>query len=181
MNIRKLLLFFGMLGVLTGCSKNEVVLKTSDEASVTEEVQNTATTEADRIYVYVCGCVENPGVYSLERDARICDALQMAGGVTKKGQPESLNQAEHMTDGQTIYVPGRNETSANQEDDGLVDINKADKEQLMTLPGIGESKADLILQYRQEHGDFETIENLMDIPGIKEGVFNKIKDCIKVS
>ncbi len=66
------------------------------------------------------------------------------------------------------------------EDDGRININQASAEQLMTLPGIGESKANVILQYRDEHGAFQTVEDLMKIPGIKQGVFDKIKNRIKV-
>ncbi len=189
------------LSFLTGCGQREAVMTASDKgknlsegqtagaaASGTEgalsdlENQNQGTAAAqDRIYVYVCGHVEKPGVYQLSADARICDALELAGGVTAEGCPEALNQAEHMTDGQTLYVPGMEEETEKPvlEDDGLVDINQADREAFMTLPGIGESKAEVIIQYREEHGAFKSIEELMQIPGIKEGVFNKIKGSIK--
>jgi competence protein ComEA len=70
--------------------------------------------------------------------------------------------------------------TAEEEADDRVNINTADKEALMTLPGIGESKAETIIQYREEHGSFDSIEKLMEIPGIKEGVYNKVKDQIKV-
>lgn len=191
-----LIVFLG-LSFLTGCGTKEAVMTASDKGTTLPDGQTTAAsgTEAassdlenqevaaaqDRIYVYVCGHVEKPGVYQLSVDARICDALELAGGVTKEGRPEALNQAEHMTDGQTLYVPGMEEETkeAVLEDDGLVNINQADREALMTLPGIGESKAEVIIQYREEHGAFESIEELMEIPGIKEGVFNKIKGSIK--
>ncbi len=107
----------------------------------------------------------------------------MAGGVLDEGRAEALNQAEHMSDGQTIYVPSKEEAiqeGQEAETDGLININTASKEDLMTLPGIGEAKADMILQYREEHGAFSSIDGLMEIQGIKEGVFNKIKNRIKV-
>ncbi len=172
---------------LTGCSTSqEVMTADSLETATGETVQDaelvTEGREPSILYVYVCGCVENPGVYSLEEGARICDALELAGGVSKEGKPETLHQAEPLADGQTIYVPSKFEVvDTTSEEDGLVDINKADKAGLMTLPGIGESKAEVILQYREEHGAFQSIEDLMQIPGIKEGVFDKIKDSIKVS
>lgn len=186
---RRVLLFLLMGMCLIGCSKQEAIItaqtySTESENSNAEEVSDEGqnTDDSSFLYVYVCGYVERPGVYSLEAGSRICDALEMAGGVTQEGKPEALNQAEHLEDGQTIYVPALSEEQVSTNiDDGLVDINKADKTMLMTLPGIGESKADIIIQYRQEHGEFESIEELMDIPGIKEGVFNKIKDAIKVS
>ncbi|MDE6625646.1 MAG: ComEA family DNA-binding protein [Lachnospiraceae bacterium] len=145
-------------------------------------VQHSEEKSFSEIYVYVCGHVVSPGVYRLEADARICDALKLAGGVSDDGNPEALNQAEQMSDGQTIYVPGIGEEAAQPEtaaQDGLIDINTADRESLMTLPGIGESKAEVIIRYREEHGLFQTIEELMEIPGIKEGVFNKMKEYIK--
>ncbi len=183
-----LILMFGM-SLLVGCSSSETVM-TADTESTKKDVSDleetteivSATETATFLYVYVCGYVEQPGVYPLNPGARICDALALAGGVTSDGKPEALDQAQHVEDGQTIYVPGRYEDVDNAVvDDGLIDINKADKTMLMTLPGIGESKAELILQYREEHGDFEAVEDLMNIPGIKEGVYNKIKDSIKVS
>lgn len=201
--MNKFICLFFILGVslLTGCYHSAEVMTASVEQAEQSDrelpdssVGQNLGTESDnvysdsvsddseqKIYVYVCGHVNQPGVYALFKDSRICDALEMAGGVTDDGKPEALNQAEHMTDGQTLYVPGRDETLAMQTevDDGLVDINQADRESLMTLPGIGESKADDILQYREEHGAFASIEELMEIPGIKEGVFNKIKDKIK--
>ena len=110
------------------------------------------------------------------------EAIEAAGGVTADGEGQALNQAELLQDGQKVYVPGMGEDLAtSNEDDGKVNINLATKEELMTLPGIGESKALLIIEYREEHGAFETIEDLMNIPGIKEGVFHQIKECIKVS
>lgn len=130
----------------------------------------------------MCGKVKSPGVYQVSADARVFDALELAGGVLEDGNAEILMQAGHMTDGETIYVPGIDEevSMAGKNQDDRVNINTATLEELMTLSGIGESKAELIVSYREEHGAFQAIENLMDIPGIKEGVFNKIKDRIKV-
>lgn len=176
---------------LAGCEQTDTFTIASETGHTIEESQKeeSATIKQDNtaeacIYIYVCGHVKQPGVYQLSADARICDALVKAGGVSEDGNAEALAQAEHMTDGQTIYVPGmeeKNNGEANTEDDGLVNINTAGKEELMTLPGIGESKAVTILQYREEHGSFQSVEELMEIPGIKEGVFNKIKSSIKVT
>lgn len=144
------------------------------------------------IYVYVCGSVEKPGVYELDEGSRICDALELAGGVTEDGVPEALDQAKPVADGQTIYVPNISEEwdRTSQDNSGVdgstsdpdmdgININTASKDELMTLPGIGESKAADIIRYREEHGGFKTIEEIMNIQGIKEGVFNKIKAMIR--
>lgn len=174
-----------------GCEKADTFTIADENKSVAEESRTEESVETGKtditescIYIYVCGHVKQPGVYQLSVDARICDALAKAGGVTEDANAEALAQAEHMIDGQTVYVPGNEESNnigQSIEDDGRININTADKEELMTLPGIGESKAVTILQYREEHGAFQSVEELMEIPGIKEGVFNKIKSSIKVS
>ncbi|MCM1157109.1 MAG: ComEA family DNA-binding protein [Bacteroidales bacterium] len=183
--------FFLLL--LAGCGQQTEMWKTAEEREAdntaavqpgTEEEGGIKENRDTEIYVYVCGYVKNPGVYRLPQDARICDALEQAGGVLAEGNPEGLNQAERVTDGQTVYVSSaeREEEDMQQalETDGRVNINLAGVEELMTLPGIGEAKALTILEYRTEHGSFNAIEDLMTIPGIKEGVFNKIRDRIKV-
>jgi competence protein ComEA len=187
MKYNRIFLLWMLVCVLCGCSNGQVLMTLQEDGDTSqEEEQDSSVTEEDRsqmIYVYVCGYVNQPGVYSLEPDARICDALALAGGVTEDGKGEALNQAEHLTDGQTLYVPGKEEnsdSSESEENDGRVNINTADKEALMTLPGIGEAKAETIIQYREEHGSFDSIEKLMEIPGIKEGVYNKVKNQIKV-
>ena len=109
--------------------------------------------------------------------------------MTAEASEEALNQASMAEDGQQIYVPTKEESASvdsglgaqmTEADDGKININTADKEQLMTLTGIGEAKAELIIQYREEHGGFQSIEELMEIDGIKEGVFQKISGQIKI-
>lgn len=152
--------------------------------------------ETQKIYVHVCGAVNAPGVYELKENARVYEALEAAGGMTSEASADWINQAETVTDGEKIYVPTREETenslsSASDQDgmsvsgennsaNGKININTAGKEELMTLTGIGEAKAQSILQYRQEHGSFRSIEELKQIEGIKDGVFNKIKEDITV-
>lgn len=167
--------------------------KTSDrEKEKTEknsEKQKEAMTE-NICYVHVCGAVKSPGVYELMPDSRLYEAIQMAGGLTGDAAGEALNQAERIEDGSRIYVPTKDEAgngitesgdvAGNAADDGKVNINTAAKEQLMTLTGIGEAKAASIIRYREEHGGFQKIEDLMEVEGIKEGVFQKVKDQIKI-
>lgn len=186
MRWKQIIIMTGCMAILAGCEKQEVIsLQTEQttEEQITQE--DTQADSADEVYVYVCGHVKQPGVYALEYGARIYDALAKAGGVLEDAREEVLDQAVCVSDGQTIYVPGADDAEAEKEQDssesdGLVNINQAGEEELMTLPGIGESKASVIIQYREEHGMFQTIEELMDIPGIKQGVFDKIKDNIKV-
>ena len=161
--------------------------ETKDEGAVTQEEQEPAET----VYVYVCGAVNAPGVYELKKDARVFEAITLAGGMTAEAAPEAVSQARTVADGEQIYVPTVQEVqvqgsgvedivTGNADVSGKVNINTAGKEELMTLTGIGEAKAQSILDYREEHGQFGSIEDLMLIEGIKEGVFNKIKEDITI-
>lgn len=139
------------------------------------------------IYVYVCGAVANPGVYKAEEDARVYQVIQMAGGILPEGAGDYVNQAAAVTDGERLYVPFQSEVEmsgtnpeAQKEGESGVNINTAGLEELMTLPGIGESKAQAIIQYREEHGDFQNIEELTNISGIKSGVYEKIKELVRI-
>lgn len=171
----------------TGCKKEEVLFQAGQETEELAEEQNTAfeEEEPEEIYVYVCGEVENPGVYALAREARVVDAVHAAGGMTETAEEEFLNLAEPLSDGQKIQVPDQEQaevmkqkTEADQS--GLVNLNTADAAALTTLPGVGESKANAIIQYRESNGGFQRIEDIMKIPGIKEGLFQKIKEQIAV-
>ena len=133
------------------------------------------------IFVYVCGAVMNEGVYELPAGSRVYEAIQKAGGFAEDAAVTHINQAEVLEDETQLYVPTMEEiTNEETKGDGKVNLNLASKEELMTLPGVGEAKADLIIQYREEHGRFQNIEDVMNISGIKEGLFAKIKDNITV-
>lgn len=159
----------------TGClqEKDDVILMQSE---ITEETG--AQTEKSTVCVYVCGCVSNPGVYELVTQSRICDAIDAAGGFLSDAAMESVNLAEYVEDGQQITVLSVEDYQVGQVENGLVNINKASVEELMTLPGIGEAKAKAIVSYRESNGNFKTIEDIMNVSGIKEGAFSKIKDMI---
>ena len=131
----------------------------------------------------------------MAKESRLFQAVDMAGGILPEGDLTRINLALSLEDGQKIYIPSKDEAEALSQtemeteklengsrslSDGRVNINRASKEALMTLPGIGEAKADAILAYRQTEGDFESVESLMQVPGIKEGVFAKIKDRISI-
>ena len=161
--------------------------ETEEEGAAPQEEQEPAET----VYVYVCGAVNAPGVYELNEDARVFEAITLAGGMTAEAAPEAVSQARTVADGEQIYVPTVREVqmqgagvedivTGNADVNGKVNINTAGKEELMTLTGIGEAKAQSILDYREEHGRFGSIEDLMLIEGIKEGVFNKIKEDITI-
>ncbi|HJD01442.1 MAG TPA: helix-hairpin-helix domain-containing protein [Candidatus Mediterraneibacter excrementavium] len=142
------------------------------------------TSDAE-ICVYICGAVHEPGVYELPEGSRVHEALEMAGGMTEEAAAYALNLARIAVDGEQIYVPDAEEIQGQSILSGSgyekkVNINTASMEELMTLTGIGEAKAESIIRYREENGGFQSIEDLMEIGGIKEGVFEKIKDDITI-
>ncbi len=157
---------------------------------------------AQECVVYICGAVRHPGVYPFSAGARVCDAVEAAGGFTGKAVLDAINQARYLTDGEQITVPARtrgkeNDPGGGQGDplegteesyaaeqgsaaEGLVNINQADVSELMTLSGIGEARAQMIVEYRKENGGFQTTGDIMKVSGIKEGIYDQIKDRITV-
>lgn len=144
-------------------------------------------------YVHICGEVMSPGVYQLEEGSRVFQAVEAAGGLTEAAAQEYLNLAGLVEDGMKIVVLSKEEaeesglslgadpySSADPAGSGKVNLNTAGKEELMTLNGIGESRAEDIIRYREEQGAFQTIEDIKKVPGIKEAAFAKIKDMISV-
>lgn len=172
---------------------------------VTEHLTDTGTgqqgdsedksTEADgtqtaKVYIHVCGAVKKPGVYTFATEPHVIDVVEKAGGFTGRADPASVNLAESVADGTQLVIAEKDkkkradEEQSSQKDASVfsdkVDLNTASQEELMTLSGIGESKAAQIVSYRETNGRFQKIEDIMNISGIKEGVFNKIKDYITV-
>ena len=149
-------------------------------------------TESVRFYVHICGEVQHPGVSEMEPGTRVFQAVDMAGGFTDEAAADYLNMAQETADGMKITVPSKEEAKAEglwvqvpESPEGAagqqkINLNTAGKEELMTLRGIGEAKAEAILRYREEQGPFESIEEIMNISGIKEAAFQKIKDDITV-
>ena len=152
--------------------------------------EQTGRTDEGKIWVYVCGQVASPGVYELPEESRIYEAVESAGGILEQGAAESVNLAEKASDGQRIYIPSKEEAAAMPAEtpdegssggmnDERVNLNTADKEELMTLTGIGETRAEAILTFREENGSFHSPEDIMNVQGIKEGIYEKIKEQSK--
>lgn len=187
---KRWVLFYLSIGLfLPACQrKTEVYLETyvaETQAEVTEATQEVSITEPNSmlLYVYVCGAVCSPGVYALPEGSRICDAIEIAGGFCENADSMSVNQAALLSDGQMLRIYTYEEIATELETaeaDDRLNINTATKSQLMTLPGIGSAKADAILAYRTEQGAFLNIEDLMKIAGIKEGIFEQIKEHIRI-
>ncbi len=174
-----LLWIVALLGTVVACQKQEE--QTVDLMLEEDLVLEEHTDTEEEIFVHVCGAVQSEGVYELPKGSRIFEAIEKAGGFREDAATTEINQAEVLEDGMKVYVPTVAEILEMQvKKSGKVNINQASKEELMTLPGVGESKAESIIQYREENGSFKRIEDIMQIVGIKEGLYEKIKEFIQV-
>lgn len=172
----------------------EHLLETSKQKiqSATEDVDCVESFEQTKeiyIYVHVCGAVVKEDVYILPEGSRGIDAIQAAGGFTAEAATAYCNLAEILTDGMRLYIPTQEEVDAGlvpvvsgqeKQPTGIVNINTAEKEELMTLPGIGESKAESIVKYRSKVGRFQSIEELKNVSGIGEALFESLCDKITI-
>lgn len=145
--------------------------------------------QTEELFVYVCGAVKTPGVYEFTEGTRIYEAINAAGGFEDGADQRVLNLAEPIRDGQQLYVPSVQETAeagyspetkASSAGSGLININTASAAELTAINGIGEARAGDIISYREQNGAFSNIEDIMKVPGIKDGLFNRIKDKITV-
>lgn len=189
----------------TGTPKQEEGAGDTENAGMRETPQGTVQSTEDAgeaaqsrprvCYVYVCGAVREAGVYALPEGSRIYEAIALAGGLSDEACADYVNQAEVLADGQMIRIPTEAEAAdlpreasasdgtaeqASEPADDRVDLNTAGMAELTALPGIGEAKAERILAYRESHGGFSAAEDIMKVEGIKEGVYNRIKDYIRV-
>ena len=179
------------------------VMTEETPGSEEQEPASERETELPMIAVHVCGEVRSPGVYFLSEDSRVCDAVDAAGGFSEGADTEWINLAGVLQDGAQLRIPTKEEVlalrsqsmssladmsdtsghlsgTASEAGDERVDLNTASLQELMTLPGVGEAKAQAILDYREQYGSFQSVEELKNISGIKEAVFAKIKDRVTV-
>lgn len=163
--------------------KDEIVIQSNEEAS----------SEIEKIYVHIEGCVHNPGVMEVLQGTRIYELIELAGGETEEADLSKVNLASVVKDEQKIVVPAKiiyeeetNKSNSNVKINSsnsksmLVNLNTATKEELETLNGIGSSMAKRIIEYRETNGYFMSVEDIMNVSGIGEGKFEKIKDNIEV-
>lgn len=158
------------------------------------EEENIEETE-EKIKVHIAGSVVTEGIVELEEGARVADAIEEAGGTTADANMNQINLAYKLQDGQKIYIPNQNEeeyqittnmegiqsannTTSNETD--VININTATQTELELLPGIGPSTATKIIDYREENGKFENIEEIKNVPGIGEAKYENIKNKITV-
>lgn len=171
---------------ITGCKDNSEELlrfKTGEDELVQEDtIEEKSEKKDELLIVHVSGSVKRAGVYQLEKDKRIIDAIEKAGGLLDEADSDALNLAEKIKDGMKIYVPKKGEkpmTSANLKSQSYIDLNLADKEELMTLPGVGEKTADKIIAYREAQ-PFEKVDDLLKVSGFGKKKMEALKGLIAV-
>ena len=179
------ILISGLIYLFTNVPNNTeelIVTSETDGILVQEHAEPEHSMNPEYIVVHVCGAIKNPGVYQLPIDSRIRDAILAAGGFKRNASEIDINQAKPITDGEQVYIPYKNQQKdANtHQQNSKLNINSATVEELTNLPGIGTSKAESIIRYREEHGFFKSIEEIKNIQGIKDGVYSKIADYIVV-
>lgn len=181
-------------------SFNELIIENETEDKnilIINEVKN----DQEEIAVHIIGEVKKEGIIYLPKGARIIDAIEEAGGETEEADLSQVNLAYELQDGQKIYIPNKNEqiseyitsnsgnnviiegnSSQNQKEgeNEKVNINTANQTELDSLPGIGASIAQRIIEYREENGNFKSIEELQNVKGIGDSKYADIKDKITI-
>ena len=151
------------------------------------KINNIKKDKLNKIIIHITGEVKYPGVVELPENSRIVDAIEAAGGESENANLNELNLAYILSDGEKIYIPNKYEDNINvlkQNEEiknqiiGKININKASKSELMTLPGIGDSTANKIIEYREKQGRYSTIEELKNVPGIGDSKLLKLKELI---
>ena len=190
--------------IVTDKSKEDTSIVSTDDNVSEEETQKEETKE---IMVDVKGSVNKPGVYALKENARVSDAIEASGGLTKNANTRFINLSKLLNDGDVVVVYSNEEIKEAKKEEkivvetpcvcevvkndacykdeetannGKININTASLQELMTLTGIGEAKAKLIIEYRSQNGNFKDIKDIMKVKGISETLFSKFKENITV-
>ena len=181
-----LLLLVGVGGLFS--KKEEAVEEaTAVETTILAEKTEVSSTQEAVIFVDIKGAVKNPGVYQMKSGDRVKDALDAAGGLTAEADSQKVNLAKRLEDQMVIVVPKVGEeaqeipsgvTSKEASKEGKVNINTATVEELKTLKGVGEKKAEAIIEYRKKNGSFKTKEDLMKVRGIGKKLFESFQERI---
>ena len=183
----------GILLILVGVgglfSKKEESVEETEVVVTTVLAEKTevSTTQETVIFVDIKGAVKNPGVYQMKVGDRVKDAIDAAGGLTEEADSQKVNLAKRLEDQMAIVVPKVGEeaeeipagaTSKEEAKEGKVNINTATVEELKTLKGVGEKKAEAIIEYRKKNGSFQTKEDLMKVRGIGKKLFESFQERI---
>lgn len=150
-----------------------------------ENIIESNSLEGDFIFVHIEGEIENPGLAKVKYGTRLYELIEEVGGATENADLSRINLSSIVCDEQKVIIPTKiissesdNSPENQNTENGLININTANKEKLMTLSGVGESTAEKIIKYREHTGYFNTIEDIMNVQGIGESKFNNIKDDI---
>ena len=185
-----IIFLFFIISYLTG-GKSELN-KNNDESIFIQEnesmevISKKEEKESTKIVVDIKGEVKKPDIYWLEEDSIIEDLINLAGGLTEEGDLSKINRAEKLNNHQVVVIPNINDEENQGEiiisstSDNKVNINTANLTELDSLSGIGPSKAEAIIKYREENGNFKTIEEIKNVTGIGEGLFEKFKENITI-
>ncbi|TYS10632.1 ComEA family DNA-binding protein [Bacillus subtilis] len=184
--------FIAVIFVLaSGENKEPVKQAVSTETENTEVKQEAVKDENDTIVIDIKGAVQHPGVYEMRTGDRVSQAIEKAGGTGEQADEMQVNLAELLQDGTVVYIPKKGEETTMQQGSGgavksdggkeaPVNINTATLEELQGISGVGPSKAEAIIAYREENGRFQTIEEITKVSGIGEKSLEKIKSSITV-
>ena len=174
---------------------NNIKIPIQEETIIKEEPQIEQEEPIKYIYVDIKGAIKKPGVYKLEENSRIIDAINISGGLLKTANTTYTNLSKILNDSEVIKIYTNEEVKKLEKEtpqelpkveetptieNKLININTASLEQLQTLNGIGESKAKSIVEYRTTNGNFKSIEEIKNVSGISESLYEKIKDSITI-
>lgn len=167
------------LGIMRGQAEPAASVRLTEDGGPPE------TSKSGELYVHVLGAVERPGLYVLDLDSRLVDAVAAAGGTTDDADLAAVNLARILADGEQVVVPtlgaSTDETgAAAPPGDDRVDLNTADQAALETLPRIGPALAERIIAWREENGRFQSVDDLLAVPGIGEKLLAGIRDGARV-
>ncbi len=165
--------------------------KKNNEVDIVKENNEIETDNKsiEKIIVDIKGEVVNPNTYEVKEDDRVIDVINKAGGLTDKADVTVINLSEKIYDEMVIVIPSKEENieknysnniNNQKSSDSKISINTASKEELMSLNGIGKSKAENIIEYRSKNGKFKSIDEIKNVSGIGDTIFEKIKDNIKI-
>lgn len=197
--ISVVILVISIIGLKLFLSKNAAKVDQFEEVLLTDTTDLIAETEKEnndvvKMYVDIKGAVKLPGMYEVTSDMRVLNVIDMAGGLKETADDSQVNFSQRIEDQMVIYIPvegeelsetaiaGTNSNTANisKDEDGKVNLNQATKEELMTLSGVGEKKAEKIIEYREENGSFKTIEDLKNVNGFGEKSFESLEKYISI-
>ncbi|MGF2054995.1 helix-hairpin-helix domain-containing protein [Vagococcus fluvialis] len=197
--ITVVILVISIIGLKLFLSKNAAKVSQVEEVVLTDTTDLIAETEKEnndvvKMYVDIKGAVKLPGMYEVTSDMRVLNVIDMAGGLKEIADDSQVNFSQRIEDQMVIYIPvegeelsetviaGTNSNTANisKDEEGKINLNQATKEELMTLSGVGEKKAEKIIEYREENGSFKTIEDLKNVNGFGEKSFESLEKYISI-